>query len=445
MLLALQSAMGLNIAYFFAYTYMAARRRSPGSTFRRLTLPLELYFCLLNPLAYLLILRRTSSDAVFLDVSPSSLDFLAWLVLGVVWSVRLIGWGSRRQVRILLYLTVMLLVLYLCKDLQHWALDQTIGKGRSENSWQNLLDFGVLALYLTPIVIVLGYLRNMPKEGDWLGESGMQILPRRSGRIVWTSVVVVIGLHTVLLAWNPSETATRQFLADHRSTILAAAEQTGTDPRLLAAVIYEIQVRQVSVLGSWLEVMLMNVWLEDPKSHFGLSDSLDVSIGVAQIKPVTAQTALRILEISRSPSGEATHSKQYRDVPFLGASWNLGSERVEIVDIDVTLRDLPEKAEIVELLVDEEGNIRMCALILALYAAHWEKADPSWSIQKRPEILATLYQLGFERSSPKPDPRANLFGEGVCRTMDGEWMQTFLPGSTCRSMGSRSSPEIGGR
>ena len=79
MMVFLQSLAGLHVAYFFAYAYLAARRRPPGSTFRKLKLLGELYFCLLNPLAYLLILVRTSSDAVVLNVQPSWLDPVAWL------------------------------------------------------------------------------------------------------------------------------------------------------------------------------------------------------------------------------------------------------------------------------------------------------------------------------------------------------------------------------
>jgi hypothetical protein len=39
------------------------------------------------------------------------------------------------------------------------------------------------------------------------------------------------------------------------------------------------------------------------------------------------------------------------------------------------------------------------------------------------EILATLYQIGFERSHPKPDPRPNRFGERVAEVYRGGFVQ----------------------
>ena len=48
---------------------------------------------------------------------------------------------------------------------------------------------------------------------------------------------------------------------------------------------------------------------------------------------------------------------------------------------------------------------------------------PYWSIRQRPEILATLYQLGFEKSEPKPNPRPNRFGERVLEVYESPWMR----------------------
>jgi hypothetical protein len=63
------------------------------------------------------------------------------------------------------------------------------------------------------------------------------------------------------------------------------------------------------------------------------------------------------------------------------------------------------------------------ALILALYAIQWESANPAWSLRERPEILATLYQLGVEKSRPKPDPRPHRFGERVRAVYESPWMR----------------------
>jgi hypothetical protein len=36
-----------------------------------------------------------------------------------------------------------------------------------------------------------------------------------------------------------------------------------------------------------------------------------------------------------------------------------------------------------------------------------------WSIRERPDILATLYQIGFARSKPHGAPQSNAFGNRV--------------------------------
>jgi hypothetical protein len=93
---------------------------------------------------------------------------------------------------------------------------------------------------------------------------------------------------------------------------------------------------------------------------------------------------------------------------------------------------------VVAVLFDDRQNIEMCALILALYAAQWEAANPAWSIRGRPEILATLYQLGFEKSWPKPDPRPNRFGEQIREVYDGAFIQRHFGSRTIHAGGSTS-------
>ncbi len=46
----------------------------------------------------------------------------------------------------------------------------------------------------------------------------------------------------------------------------------------------------------------------------------------------------------------------------------------------------------------------------ALDQSQWEAAKPAWSLRARPDVLATLYQIGFARSRPQGSPRSNAFG-----------------------------------
>jgi hypothetical protein len=94
--------------------------------------------------------------------------------------------------------------------------------------------------------------------------------------------------------------------------------------------------------------------------------------------------------------------------------------------VNPVYRGLVPKARIVENLFDDRLNIEMCALILSLYAIQWEAADPGWNIRQRPEILATLRQLGCEKSWPKANPRPNTPGERVGQVYESHWMREYF-------------------
>jgi hypothetical protein len=82
---------------------------------------------------------------------------------------------------------------------------------------------------------------------------------------------------------------------------------------------------------------------------------------------------------------------------------------------------------VVAALLDDRRNIEASALILALCQMQWEGADPAWSIRNRPDILATLYQIGFERSRPHASPQANGFGRRVLEVYDSDWAREMFP------------------
>jgi hypothetical protein len=85
----------------------------------------------------------------------------------------------------------------------------------------------------------------------------------------------------------------------------------------------------------------------------------------------------------------------------------------------------------VRTLLQAQGNLETCALILSLYQRQWEAANAAWSLRQRPEILATLYQIGFARSKPHAAPRANAFGARVRAVHDEPWLrELFMAGST---------------
>ena len=118
--------------------------------------------------------------------------------------------------------------------------------------------------------------------------------------------------------------------------------------------------------------------------------------------------------------------KEYRGVPALDGRWRLPASAVAA--LRPSFAGLPSKERMVDELFDDRQNLEMCGLILSLYAIQWETANSAWSIRDRPEILSTLYQLGFERSLPKADPRPIKFGERVRAVYESDWMKTHFGG-----------------
>ena len=111
--------------------------------------------------------------------------------------------------------------------------------------------------------------------------------------------------------------------------------------------------------------------------------------------------------------------KTVREVPTL--SWSLPSERIAALR---TPWDEPrEKADVVAALLDDRNNLRTCALILAVYQIQWETDGHGTNLRHRPDILGTLFQIGFERSHPKPSPQSNAFGRQIQQVHDSPWMQ----------------------
>ncbi len=75
------------------------------------------------------------------------------------------------------------------------------------------------------------------------------------------------------------------------------------------------------------------------------------------------------------------------------------------------LSGTPGKPAIVNTLLNDEQSIAVAGFILGLHSAQWLQAGID--IHDHPGILATLYQIGFERSHPHQAPKANRFGRAA--------------------------------
>jgi hypothetical protein len=113
----------------------------------------------------------------------------------------------------------------------------------------------------------------------------------------------------------------------------------------------------------------------------------------------------------------------YADAEPVGEAWVLAASaqpRASPIPVPAPKQDVARS------LLKSESNLATCALILSLYQQQWESASPDWSIRQRPEILATLYQIGFARSRPHGAPRANAFGRRVREVYDQAWLRELL-------------------
>ncbi len=427
-------AFGATFCVHLAALVFLAWPRDP-LRFRWLVRTIEVLYGLLNPMVYLLFLEQMME----LDWH-AGLRGLGWTGLLAFWMVRL--WGGlararasrfgRRVARLVLWAAVACVVAFLVKDLAT-TLPKWPRPGGSWGTWWlgALFLLNTFALYAIPVVAALRLLRLAAREETWRGGEGFYLL---SPRLALASGALAVL--TVVLFHLPAteRTAERRVLA-HRAAILDAADRFQLDPRLIAAILHVITQEHSAPLARQLERVAMGVWLQDAGNQMGLGQRLDLSIGIAQIRPTTALTALTIYEaagIPAAPDGSLVGSvldklhtggvyKDLRGIPDLDATWRLPASAV--ADLRPTFSELPSKREMVAQLFDDGHNVEMCGLILALYAIQWENANPGWSLRERPEILATLYQRGFERSQPKPNPRPNAFGERVREVYASAWMR----------------------
>jgi hypothetical protein len=417
----------LVLAYFggnllvLAIVLFVVIRRKKARTFRRLC---EVGYGLLNPLVYLVVLRPgfESYEATLWKTLP--LQMIAWCVLALIWTIRIAGASlANRQSfvwirRTVLWAAVICLVLFGIKDV---FLIPRVGISTDPTSsiWKIGLEYtwllaALAPLYLIPLVLTVGYLREDFETP--ITESGFFILQGRSARILGLSVSAFGIMSLAVASWRPSDDAGRRAVLIRRDGIRAAAAEFGVDPAVIASIVYVTHRYQITPFRGTVERLTMAVWLWDLKSNFLLGPALNISIGLTQIKPATAQTA----EVLAINDGRAqTYNKEYREVPRL--TWSL--PHAVASHLSIPWQGRSGKEGVVATLMEDRGNLRACALILAVYQIQWESDPQGFAIRGRPDILGTLFQIGFERSHPNPAPRSNAFGRRIQQVHDSSWIQ----------------------
>jgi hypothetical protein len=439
--------------------------RAPAFLRRWGRLAVEVSFGLINPVLYLAILNPALPNLSFPGLLPDAhwwsapLTVSAWILLTTFWTLRIFGASldpRSRAVRVgaraLLMASLACLLLYTVKDA--WLLgDIPVGTdwGYAPQLALALMFLRLCPLYLIPAVLLWDYLRSTSTPAWEAGQAAgkrhdLFLLPNRASRVAVATVACVMLVTSALAMSRRSEASVRELVIDHRELIRASAARYDVDPRLIASIVYVTHRDQLSPFRDASERLIISAWAKNMRRELGtgppdniedlgtdenplLNRALDISVGLAQIKPRTAQTA-SVLATGRTPGDLPKPAFfSYRDVEPVGDEWTpmVNRQTPLIAPIPVPA----ERHVVAGALLDTQSNLEMCALILALYQNQWEATNRDWSIRERPDILATLYQIGFARSKPHGSPRSNAFGSRVRQVYEQPWLGELFDATPC--------------
>ncbi len=375
------------------------------SIFERLLLEGDLWFGWFHPLIYLLFLYPAMWGVD--RFGHTFLQGFSLFVLSAFWLARVTplpalqeDWTRVWSSRLALFTIIPHIAIGVCYFLPKREMEILFP----------LFLFAVAIHYLAPIAMTAMFARRT--------DAGLQseFMVSRSFRLrtsAWGFAVVLVFMSVISL-FHRTESTAQELLTRHSEQIRRTAEANHiSEPAFIA--VLKTSITRTEFWKPAFEEGLMAFWLSDEKSHMGISKSLDMSIGVAQIKPTTMLVALMIQEkCTKRLSGDTRPYgpfaiKSYRDVSQPGEEWDLDAQHCQMAKSP--LSGTPSKTVIVNTLLNEEQSIAAAGFILGLYNAQWSQAGID--IHDNPEILATLYQIGFERSHPHQDPKANRFGRAA--------------------------------
>ncbi|MBM3788026.1 MAG: hypothetical protein FJW30_27080 [Acidobacteria bacterium] len=406
-------------------------KRIPVAVQQRGRLAVEVYFGLLNPVLYLAVLT-SGPEMMRLQTEWQLIGPLYRVAAGllvVVWGWRLYGAGfgltssrTRTVLRGLLWASLVCLALFGLKDLiLVWTAPRD-----AATIWGVVLPalFLLSPMYLIPGVLIYDYLRECAKAPGGQPAAGFLLLTDRASRGAIAAAAVVGVLTFAFAMQRRTEDEVRGLVNQHRAAIRAAAIRYDTDPRLIAALVYVTHRDQLSPFRDSLERIFGTAWT------IGLPDrvmnrAFNFSLGIAQIKPLTAQAGAVLAAGGPKAFRRAgilliEHEGEGIYEP-IGAGWTAPLTDLRIGP-EPPIPVYAKREEVVAALHRPEKNLETCAFLLALYQRQWENANPAWSIRGRPEILATLYQIGFARSKPHGAPRSNAFGDRVREAYNQPWI-----------------------
>jgi hypothetical protein len=214
-------------------------------------------------------------------------------------------------------------------------------------------------------------------------------------------------------------------IESHRGEIVTTAEAADLDPRLLAGIIFVAQTRDhPRFTGDLLEELTLTLWDSRYGNPFGFGGTgaplLNASAGLCQIRPTTAlETISPIAGRGIWPGRRAAFPRPPFDDP------HVNRVRTRCFALLPAIEEANRTGEIRTLLLVPKCNLAAAAILLCNFSEQWREAG--FPIDDRPEILATLYNIGYQRSHPHGAPRANDFGRRVAEFMESEECRALFP------------------
>lgn len=178
------------------------------------------------------------------------------------------------------------------------------------------------------------------------------------------------------LAHTPEWVAFRQAVAKDKAVIEKVSKETGVPPRMLVSLVVPEQMRLFHSNRAIFKEIFGPLKILGAQSQF--------SWGIMGIKDDTAREIERRLKDTSSPS-------------YLGPKFE------HLLDFKTADHDQERFARIVDE-HDHYYSYLYAAIYIKETAREWEKAG--FPIASRPEILATLYNIGFSNSKPNADPKS---------------------------------------
>lgn len=160
-----------------------------------------------------------------------------------------------------------------------------------------------------------------------------------------------------------------------KADIIKASQQADIDPRMLVAVMFVEQNRVYRTEREFVKSTLLPFSL--------LSTGSNTSLGTMNIKP---QTAKEIEDHLTNPASEYYPGDQYK----------------HLLDFSIIDHD-QERIKRLTNYKNRYYSYLYGALYLKEYEKQWERAG--FLILNRPEILGTLFNIGFKHSHPKASPQ----------------------------------------